>query len=89
MPQLDGNYGMNAQRFTAERRARRRKLVRIPALRDAVIDRLQEGWSPEQIAERLKFEGHVTTVSYETIYSLCVQSRWAVTGLSSLLARSS
>lgn len=69
LPQLDGNYGMNAQRLTAERRARHPKLVRIPALQDAVIDRLQEGWSPEQIAERLKFEGHVTTVNYETIYS--------------------
>ena len=69
LPQLDGYYGMNAQKFTAERRVRRRKLVRIPALRDAVIDRLQEGWSPEQIAGRLKFEGHVTTVSHETIYA--------------------
>jgi len=69
LPQLDGYYGMNAQRFTAERRARRRKLVRISALREAVIDRLQEGWSPEQIAGRLKFEGHTTTVSHETIYS--------------------
>lgn len=56
-------------RSAAERRARRRKLVRIPALREAVIDRLQEGWSPEQIAGRLKFEGHVTTVSHETIYA--------------------
>jgi IS30 family transposase len=69
LPQLDGYYGMNAQRFTAERRARRRKLVRILALRDAVIDRLQEGWSPEQIAGRLKLEGHATTVSHETIYA--------------------
>lgn len=43
LPQLDGDYGMNAQEFTAERRSRRRKLVRIPTLRDAVIDRLQEG----------------------------------------------
>ena len=31
LPQLDGYYGMNAQKFTAERRARRRKLVRIAA----------------------------------------------------------
>ena len=54
LPQLDGYYGMNAQKFTAERRARRRKLVRIPELRDAVIERLQEGWSPEQIAGRLQ-----------------------------------
>jgi IS30 family transposase len=69
LPQLDGYYGMTAQKSTAERRARRRKLVRIPELREAVIDRLQEGWSPEQIAGRLKFEGHATTVSHWTIYS--------------------
>jgi len=69
LPQLSGYYGMTAQRSAGERRARRRKLVRIPALRDAVIDRLQEGWSPEQIAGRLKLEGHTTTVSHETIYS--------------------
>ena len=50
LPQLDGYYGMNAQRFTAERRARRRKLVRIPALRKAVIDRLEEG--PSQALAR-------------------------------------
>jgi IS30 family transposase len=50
LPQLDGYYGMTAQKSTAERRARRRKLVRIPELREAVIDWLQEGWSPEQIA---------------------------------------
>jgi IS30 family transposase len=69
LPQLDGYYGMTAQKSTAERRARRRKLVRIPELREAVIDRLQEGWSPEQIAGRLKLEGHVISVSHETIYA--------------------
>ena len=69
LPELNGYYGMLAQKSAGERRARRRKLVRMPELRDAVIDRLQEGWSPEQIAGRLKFEGHATTVSHETIYS--------------------
>nr|WP_251363806.1 IS30 family transposase [Epibacterium ulvae] len=69
LPQLNGYYGMTAHKSAAERRARRRKLVRIPELREAVIDRLQEGWSPEQIAGRLKFEGHATTVSHETIYA--------------------
>lgn len=69
LPQLNSYHGMTAQKSTAERRARRRKLVHIPELREAVIDRLQEGWSSEQIAGRLKFEGHATTVSHETIYS--------------------
>ena len=69
LPQLNGYYGMLAQKSASERRARRRKLDHIPELREAVIDRLQGGWSTEQIAGRLKFEGHVTTVSHETIYS--------------------
>jgi len=69
LPQLNGYYGMLAQKSAAERRARRRKLVRNPELRDAVIDRLQEGWSPEQIAGRLKLEGHTASVSHETIYA--------------------
>ena len=69
LPQLNGYFGMTAQRSAAGRRARRRKLVRISALREALIDRLQEGWSPEQIAGRLKFEGQLTTVSHETIYA--------------------
>ena len=69
LPHLNGYYGMVAQKSAAERRARRRKLVRFPELREAVIDRLQEGWSPEQIAGRLRLEGHATSVSHETIYA--------------------
>ena len=60
---------MNAQRFASARRARRRKLIRLPKLRAAVIDRLKEGWSPEQIAGRLGFEGQPIRISHETIYA--------------------
>lgn len=42
LPQLNGYYGMVAQKSAAERRARRRKLVRFPELREAVIDRFCE-----------------------------------------------
>lgn len=69
LPQLNGYYGMVAQKSAAGRRARRRKLVRFPELLEAVIDRLQEGWSPAQIAGRLRLEGHATSVSHETIYA--------------------
>ena len=69
LPDLDGYYGMNAQRFASARRARRRKLIRLPKLRAAVIDRRKEGWSPEQIAGRLGFEGHAVCVCHETIYA--------------------
>lgn len=51
------------------RRARRRKLVRLVDLRKSVIEQLIEGWSPEQIAGRLRFEGQTVRVSHETIYA--------------------
>ncbi len=69
MPKLNGYYGVVAQRMAAQRRARRRKLVRLVDLRKAVIKRLKEGWSPEQIAGRMQFEGQPARVSHETIYA--------------------
>lgn len=68
-PYLNGYYGVAAQDKASHRRARRRKLVRLTGLREAVIKQLKEGWSPEQIAGRLLFEGQTTRVSHETIYS--------------------
>lgn len=59
---------MNAHEIAARRRANLRKLVRHSALRVAVIDRLQAGWTPEQIAGRLALEGAPQRVSHETIY---------------------
>jgi IS30 family transposase len=69
IPYLNGYYGMNAQKYAIDRRARRRKLVRLDDLRKAVIKQLKEGWSPEQIAGRLQFEGQSVRVSHETIYA--------------------
>lgn len=69
LPELNGYYGMVAQRSATQRRARRRKLVRLDDLRKAVITQLKEGWSPEQIAGRLQFEGQTVRVSHETIYA--------------------
>jgi len=67
LPELNGYYGVVAQRSATQRRARRRKLVRLIGLRKAVIKQLKEGWSPEQIAGRLQFEGHSIRVSHETL----------------------
>lgn len=69
MPELNGYYGRIADRFAAERRHRRRKLVRCPELRDAVIEGFEAGWSPEQIAGRMRHEMTHDTVSHETIYA--------------------
>ncbi len=69
LPHLSGYYGVNAQRSASARRSRRRKLVRLDGLRHAVIERLEAGWSPEQISGRLRFEGQPVRVSHETIYA--------------------
>jgi IS30 family transposase len=69
----------------AWRRARRAKpclLARNAALRAVVIAKLQQDWSPRQIAQRLPVEfpdDHSMRVSHETIYrTLFIQARGAL-----------
>ena len=50
------------------RRWKGSKLERKPELRHAVLQRLGQGWSPEQIAGRMAREEASQRVSYETIY---------------------
>jgi IS30 family transposase len=52
----------NARRWSGMR------LERDEALRSAVLDRLTAGWSPEQIAGRLKREQGHPVISHESIY---------------------
>jgi IS30 family transposase len=63
-----GYYGAAAQLMTADRRARDRKLIRHPALRDFVVARIRNGWTPEQIAQRMRHEKTKLRVCQETIY---------------------
>jgi len=44
------------------------RLERDPDLRRAVLERLATGWSPEQVAGRLRRERGGTVISYESIY---------------------
>lgn len=69
LPYLSGYYGLNAQRYASKRRARRRKLIRLDDLRTHVITLLKLGWTPEQIAGRLGYDGQTLRVSHETIYA--------------------
>jgi len=69
LPYLNGYYGMNAQRYASERRARRRKMIRLDGLRAHVIAQLKIGWTPEQIAGRLGYDDQPVRVSHETIYA--------------------
>ena len=73
MPKLSGYYCVTAQQQATRRRYNLRKLIRLPKLRDAVIERIKRGWSPQQIAGRLKLErgfdrGPVMYTCHETIY---------------------
>ena len=51
-----GYFPLNAQDLARRRRQRRRKLAADEGLRAHVIERLEAGWSPQQIAGRLKRE---------------------------------
>lgn len=68
MPELNGYYCLTAHDKACDRRACHIKLIRHTELRDAVIDCLKVGWSPEQIAGRLRLDQSEHQVSHETIY---------------------
>ncbi len=68
LPKVVGYFAMAAQLQTGDRRARQRKLVRHDALRSVVEDRLKAGWTPEQIAGRMRRENAQPRVCQETIY---------------------
>jgi len=56
IPKLSGYWCIMAQSRCNGRRTRRRKLVRDPGLRDQVERCLRAGWTPEQIAGRMRYE---------------------------------
>ena len=66
-----GGYEPARAHSLAERRRHwdnRYKLTREPALQRHVYDRLQQGWSPEQIAGTLALEQGHCVISHESIY---------------------
>lgn len=69
VPIAEGYWHVTAHGMAEDRRRRYRKLLRDPDLCAAVIDRLKEGWSPEQISGRLRLvSGSSARLSHETIY---------------------
>ncbi|WP_314188463.1 IS30 family transposase [Paracoccus yeei] len=68
IPKLSGYWCVVAQSYSDGRRMRQRKLVRDPGLRDQVEHCLKSGWTPEQIAGRLKLASSRPRVCHETIY---------------------
>ena len=65
---FSGYYALNAQSKSEARRAGLRKLIRRLELRPVAVDRPKTGWTPEQIAGRLRLDGSELQVSHETIY---------------------
>src|SRR3954452_16013245 len=65
-----GYFPLTAQDLARRRRQRRRKLAADDDLRAHVVGRLGDGWSPQQIAGRLKREptDGRASVCHETIY---------------------
>src|SRR4051794_1716773 len=64
-----GYFPLNAQDLARRRRRRRRKLAADDALREHGVGRLKDGWSPQQIAGRLKQEADGgASVCHETVY---------------------
>ena len=68
IPELNGYHALVAQDKYEQRRAVHRKMVVHPELKAAIEGRLKAGWSPEQIAGRMRLERHPIRVSHETIY---------------------
>ena len=67
-PKVVGYFAIAAHDRTARRRERQRKLVRHSELRTIVETRLKAGWTPEQIAGRMRLEDTSPRVCQETIY---------------------
>jgi len=66
-----GGYRADRAHGLAARRRRwdkRHKMLRQPALREYVRNRLAMGWSPQQIAGRLAKDNAPMAISYESIY---------------------
>lgn len=57
-----------AEQQTRSRRWRGSRLLRHPDLQAVVLDRLARGWSPAQVAGRLKRENRGPLISHESIY---------------------
>lgn len=64
-----------AQRTASARRYRGNRCARDEALATDIENRLEWGWSPEQIAGRMRYEGHSHPVSHEVIYRFIYDSR--------------
>ena len=73
----EGYFPKVAQQKVDERAKRRRlsKIEKDGYLRDYIVRSLKKGWSPEQIAGRMKYHQLTIYVCHETIYQFVYQSK--------------
>jgi IS30 family transposase len=66
----EGYNAIHAQKVWEERKSKagKRQLLKNKTTYAYVLEKLKEGWSPEQIAGRLQLETGEKVISYETIY---------------------
>ena len=72
-PRMSGYFPTVAQDATARRRRHLGKLHRDETLAACVVARLQDVWSPEQIAGRLRFEDRADDHLPRDDLSLCLR----------------
>ena len=82
-----GYFPVTAQELTQQRRARLCKLLRYTALRDHVIGKLRDYWSPEQICGHLRRTGAADSVCHETVYRYVYSANGREAALYQLLFR--
>nr|WP_150282415.1 helix-turn-helix domain-containing protein [Salipiger aestuarii] len=63
----DGDHGGAAHQKAIDQRARQPKLIRYPLLRNRVVERIRNGWTPGQIGNRPIQEGAKLRLCQETI----------------------
>jgi IS30 family transposase len=85
-PEFSGWYPWTANQLARRRRHRGRKLERDRELRCLVINKLEQHWSPEQIAGRLRYEG-TGRICSETVYRFVYDRANRDMELYTLLAR--
>src|SRR5688572_13573704 len=72
-----------AEQQAKSRRWRGSRLLRKPDLQQAVLKALAQGWSPAQVAVRMRKESRRTMISYESIYRFIDRSEEHTSGLQS------
>ncbi len=77
----NGYFAWSAQlrHDKCRRKCKPKRKLQSSKLQKYIVARLQLGWSPEQIAGRLKYKCGYTVICHETIYSWLYQDEWAYT----------